>query len=94
MDPITISYFRTQDQRESPTAFTYVLVVAQDIETSDLSRSPLQIPYEFCGFGSIGGLGKNPKSGTEHENDGNRELHDKGGEMRGERGGVFDVITP
>lgn len=58
--------------------FTYVSVVAEDVESSNLSRSPLQIRQNLKSFGGIGDLGESLEGGSEDENtDESSKLHDE-----------------
>jgi len=58
--------------------FTYIPVVAEDVESSNLSRGPLQIRQDFKGFSSVGNLGKCLEGGSEDEStDESRKLHDE-----------------
>jgi len=53
-----------------------ISVVCEDVETSHLSRCPLQIGHDIGGLGSISGLSDSLESGPEDEWDESDELHD------------------
>lgn len=53
-----------------------VSVIAEDVETSHLSRGLLQIRNEVGGLGSVGGLSESVESGSEDERNNGEELHD------------------
>lgn len=60
--------------------FTYVSVVAENIESSDLSRSSLQIRQNLKSFGSVSDLGESLEGSSEDENpDESSKLHDERG---------------
>jgi len=52
-----------------------IFVVLEDVETSDLSRCPLQISHERSGLGGIGDLSDSLESGSEDDRDSGDELH-------------------
>ena len=54
---------------------THISVILEDVETSHLSRCPLQISHERGGLGGIGGLSDSLESGSEDERDSSGELH-------------------
>ena len=58
--------------------YTYVSVVAEDIEPSYLSRGPLQIRQNLKCFSGIGDLGESLEGGSEDESyDESSKLHDE-----------------
>jgi len=54
---------------------THIFVILEDVETSHLSRCPLQISHERSGLGGIGDLSDSLESGSEDDRDGGDELH-------------------
>ena len=54
---------------------THISVILEDVETSHLSRCPLQISHESGGLGGIGGLSDSLESGSKDERDSSDELH-------------------
>lgn len=58
--------------------FTYVSVVAEDVESSNLSRGPLQVRQNLESFGGICDLGESLEGGSQDEStDESGKLHDE-----------------
>ena len=85
LDPDNI----TSDGEVDGVTRTYVSVVTQDVETSNLSRGLPQTLQEFGGFGGIGDLSESLGGDSEQESSdhGNRKFHDeRGGSEERRRG--------